>query len=147
MLHLLSEAGRAFLKAFGASLLVLLPGVLAAPDLTGAYALGVSAIIAALVGGLGAIQVFVPQLSFKSLFPAQYAFVALWVDTFARAFIGSLVTLSVAFLSTPDISVTRAAITGIIVGAVTAGLHALQGLLTPGQQPVPQKGLRVPTEY
>lgn len=146
MLHLLSEAGRAFLKAFGASVIILFPGVLAAPNLTGAYALGVAALIASLVAGLGAIQVFVPQLSFKSLFPVQYAFVALWVDTFARAFIGTLVVLVIQFLNTPDLSFGRAAITGIIVGALSAGLHALQGLLTPGDQPAPQRGLKTPAE-
>lgn len=147
MLHLLSEIGRAFLKAFGASAIILLPGILAAPNLTGSYALGVAALIASVVAGLGAIQVFIPQLSFKSLFPTAYQSWALWVDTFVRAFLGSLIVLLISFLNAPDLSFSRAAVTGLLVAALSAGFHALQGLLTPGDQPQPQTGLRVPTDY
>jgi hypothetical protein len=43
MLHLLSEAGRSFLRAFGGAMLILLPGVLAAPNLDQAKGIGVAA--------------------------------------------------------------------------------------------------------
>ena len=54
MLHLLSEAGRSFARAFGGALIVLLPGILAAPNLDGAIGLGIAALIAALTMGLKA---------------------------------------------------------------------------------------------
>jgi hypothetical protein len=67
MKTLLAAAGREFLRAFGASLVVLIPGVLSAPDLNQSYALGVAALFASLAAAVKAVQVFVPQLSFASV--------------------------------------------------------------------------------
>lgn len=147
MLHLLSEAGRSFLRAFGGSLIVLFPGILAAPNMSGAVALGIAALVASLAAGLKAIQVFIPQLTFAALFPARFAVYALWVDSFARAFLASFIVSIVGLLSMPTLDFGKSIIVGVIVGAITAGIRAVQSLLTPGEGPNPQAGLQTPSPY
>lgn len=144
MLVLLSEAGRSFLRAFAASLLILLPGVLSAPNLNGATGLGIAALIASVAAGLKAIQVFVPQLSFKSLLPAKFRVWGNYVDSFARAFFATLLVSVLGWLAMPALSFERSVLVGLLVGAVTAGFRALQGSLTPGEPPQPQAGLTTP---
>ncbi len=141
MLHLLSEAGRSFLRAFVGSLIVLLPGILAAPDFSGATALGLAALIASLAAGLKAIQVFVPQLSFRTLLNGTAAapYYAI-VDSFARAFIAALIVSLVGLLAMPTEEWTKAAVIALVTGAITAGIRAIQGFFTPGDHPAPQSG-------
>jgi hypothetical protein len=45
-----------FVRAFVGSLIVLVPGILAAPDFSTAKALGIAAVIAAFTAGLRAVQ-------------------------------------------------------------------------------------------
>lgn len=144
MLALLSEAGRSFLRAFGGSLLVLLPGVLAAPNLNGTIALGIAALVASLAAGLKTIQVFIPRLSFKSLLPARLALWGNYVDSFARAFVAAFVVSVLGWLAMPDLSVSKSLVVALLVAAVTAGIRAVQGLLTKGDVPNPDTGLDVP---
>jgi hypothetical protein len=144
MLHLLSEAGRSFLRAFAGSLVVLLPGILAAPNLNQMYAFGVAALIASVVAGLKAIQVFVPQLSFKSLLPARVSAYGNVIDSFVRAFLGTFIVLFIGVLNAPDLNTMKALIVAVLVGAVTAGFRAVQGLLTKGDVPNPETGLDTP---
>lgn len=147
MLHLLSEAGRSFLRAFGSGLIVLLPGVLAAPNLNAAVGLGIAALVASLAAGLKAIQVFVPQLTFVALFPARFAVYALWVDSFARAAIAAFIVSIVGLLQMPTLDFGQSVIVAVVVGAITAGIRAVQALLTPGEGPNPQNGLSTPGPY
>jgi hypothetical protein len=132
----LSNAGRSFLRAFGASVLVLSTGVLAAPNLNQAYALGVAALVASVVAGLGALQSFVPQLTTGKIFGAY----GLIVDSAIRAFIGAVIIFLPGVLNAPDLSTAKGLATAGIVGAVTAALRAVQGLLTKGDVPSPQTG-------
>ncbi len=141
MKRLLQEAGREFLKAFGAALVIFLPGILAATNLNQAYALGVSALVAAVAAGVKAVQVFVPQLTFVSLFPASMVVVAAWVDAFVRAFVGTFLVTFLSFLNAPDYSAWKAVLVGAVVGAAAAGFRALEGLFTKGEQPAPNSGL------
>lgn len=143
MLLLLSEMGRAFLRAFGGSLIILLPGVLTAPSLNGAVALGIAALVASLAAGLKAIQVFIPQLSFTSLLPASVRAYGWVLDDFARAFFASFVIAITGWLAMPDFSWSNSIFIGLLVAAVTAGIRAIQGGLTPGDVPAPQSGLHV----
>ena len=146
MLRLLSEMGRSFLRAFVGSLIVLLPGMLAAPNLTGAVALGIAALIASLAAGLKAVQVFVPQLSFRSILKGKLAPYYTWVDSFARAFVAALITSVLGLLAMPTESWSKALLIAALTGAVTAGIRAVQGFLTPGDVPVPASGVTVPAE-
>lgn len=144
MLTLLSEAGRSFLRAFAGSLVILLPGVLAAPNLNGTIALGIAALIASIAAGLKTVQVFVPKLSFKSLLPARIKQWGNYVDSFARAFVAAFLVSVLGWLAMPNLSVSKSLVVGILVGAVAAGVRAVQGLLTPGDVPQPSAGITTP---
>jgi hypothetical protein len=143
MLELLSEAGRSFLRAFFGSLLILLPGVLAAPNLDATVGLGVAALIASLAAGLKAIQVFIPQLSFASVLPASVKQYYAIVDSAVRAFIAAFVVSVLGWLAMPDLSVSKSLVVAALVAAVTAAVRAVQGALTPGDVPAPATGLTV----
>lgn len=146
MTSLLSEAGRSFLRAFAASLIILLPGVLAAPNFNGAVALGLSALIASLAAGLKVIQAFIPKLTFASLLPAAYVWLGAWIDAFVRAFLGAFIVSILGILAMPDLSGWKSLVVGALVGALAAGFRALQGLLTPGEYPSKAAGLHLPGE-
>lgn len=140
MTRLLEHAGTSFLRAFGGALLILAPGVLWAPDLSQAKLLGTAALVSALTAGLRAIQVFVPKLSFDTIMKQPWA---TWVDSFSRAFLGTLIVLLTGWLGSPDLSDWKAGLSAVLIGAATAGIRALQGLLTPGEYPTPGKGFQV----
>jgi hypothetical protein len=138
MKQLLANAGREFLRAFGASLIVVLPGVLAAPNLDASFGLGVAALFASLAAVFKAIQEFVPGLSFAGLVRQP---IAAWLDAFSRAALGALIVSVIGILNAPDLSTSRAAITAAVIGALSAGLRALEGLGTVGESPAPDTGL------
>jgi hypothetical protein len=144
MLLLLSEAGRSFLRAFVGSVIVLAPGILSAPNLDGAKTLAVAALFAAVAAGLKAVQVFIPQLSFRTVFRGQVAPYYVYADSFVRAFLGAFIVSVVGLLTASEFSVSRSLLIGVVVGAVVAGVRAVQGILTPGDVPAPQTGLNVP---
>lgn len=137
MNKLLFAAGTSFLRAFGAAFLVYAIGVLAAPDFASARSLSIAALLASLAAGLRAVQVFVPQVSFGALL-GQPA--GAWADSFTRAFLATLLISVTGWLASPDFSTWRAVGLAAVVGAVTAGLRAMQGLLTKGDTPVPATG-------
>lgn len=137
MRTLLSAAGRSFLRAFVATVLVLAPGVLNAPNLDQAKLLGVAALVASLSAGLKALQVFVPQLSLP---------LGRWSEignSFVRAYVGTFVVTLVGILDAPNLDLSRAAVTALLVGALTAAIRAVQGYFTPGDSPAPEKGFEV----
>lgn len=142
MNKLLFAAMTAFGRAFLVTFLLAATGILNAPNQEAAVALSWAALVASIVAALRAIQVFVPQISFASLFPQP---VAAWVDAFTIAFLGSLLTLLTGWLSAPDWSTWKSALMAVVVGALTAGVRALQGLATQGDAPAPSTGLAEPT--
>jgi hypothetical protein len=141
MLELLSAAGRSFLRAFLASILVLAPGILAAPNLNKMYLLGVAAILASIAAGIRAIQAYVPEISLVHYLGHPYGD---WADSFLRAFLASLVVTLPGVLNAPDLSTGRSLATAAIIGAFTAGIRALQGFFTAGEHPSPGLGLSAP---
>lgn len=138
MQKLLFAASTAFARVFAVTFLFALTTILTAPDQASAVALSWAALVASIVAGFRAIQVFIPQLSFASLLPQPFA---AWVDSFARAFLATFVTLLTGWLAAPDWSTWKSAVTGIIIGSLTAAVRALQGLVTPGESPKPDTGL------
>jgi hypothetical protein len=136
----LSGAGRAFLAAFGASLLVFLPGILAAPNLDEMYAVGVSALLASFAAGIKVLQEFVPFLTWGSLLPQPWA---AWADAFTRGFLSYLIVTVPGILNAPDLSLdsAKALIGALLVGGITAGLRAGEGLTTKGEYPATVRGL------
>jgi hypothetical protein len=139
---LLANAGKAFLKAFLAALLVVAIGISTQPNLNGAVAVGVAGIMASIAAGLAAVQTYVPQLTFAPYLPAPYGSI---LDSFIRAALGAFVTSIIGILAEPSLAGWKALVVGAIVGALNAGLQAIQGTLTPGQKPVPSYGLTPPT--
>ena len=138
MEKLLFAAGTSFLRAFGAAFLVYALGILAAPSLASARSLSIAALLASIAAGLRAIQVFVPQISFDSLVAQPYA---AWADSFVRAFLATLLISVTGWLASPDFSTWKAVGLAAVVGAVTAGVRALQGIFTKGDQPAPATGV------
>lgn len=141
MSALLSAAGRAFLRAFLAAILVYATGVLAAPNLNRAYLLGVAALAAALAAGFRSIQAYLPKLSIATYLPAPYGAPA---DAFLHGFLGALIVSLTGWLGAPDLATARSFAVAAIVGAVTAGVRAVQALLTTGEHPSPGTGVDPP---
>jgi hypothetical protein len=140
---LLYAAGTAFLRAFAVTFLFAATGLLAAPNLSAAVALSWAALVAALVAGLRTLQVFVPGLTTKAIFGTVWG---AYADSFLRAFLASFLTLLTGWLAAPDWSTWKSAILAVLVGAVTAGVRALQGLVTPGETPAAGSGVSVPAD-
>jgi len=135
---IMTAYGRAFLVTF----LLAATGILTAPDQVSAVALSWAALLASIVAGLRAIQVFIPGISFAG-FVSQP--IAAWLDAFTLAFLASFITLLTGWLAAPDLSTWKSAVTAVIIGALTAGVRALQGLATPGDMPAPATGVGKPT--
>lgn len=138
MASILGDAGRAALKAFLASLLVLAPGVSAAPNLNRAVAVGIAALMASLAAGFAAVQVFVPQLSFRAWIPDPWGPM---LDSFVHAFLGAFITGVIGILNMPDLTAWKSLVMAVVVGAINAGLRAVQGVFTAGESPSPRSGL------
>lgn len=137
----LSAAGRSFLRAFGANLIVLAPGILAAPTIRGAELLAVAGLAASVACGIRAIQAYIPSLTVAKYLGG----IGVYVDSALRAFAGSLcVTLPGVFMA-HSLHTGTALATAALIGAVSAGLRGLQGSLTLGESPWPQHGLAEPS--
>lgn len=141
MVSLLSAAGRSFLRAFLAAILVFAPGILSAPNLNQSYLLGVAALLAAIAAGIRAIQAYVPEITLVHYLGHPFGD---WADSFLRAFVASLVVTLPGVLGAPDLSTGRSLATAAIIGAFTAGVRALQGIFTAGESPAPGLGLAEP---
>lgn len=138
MTTVLERAGASFLRAFLVTFLFAATGILNAPNQAAAVALAWAALAASIAAGIRAFQVFVPQFSFAAFVPQPYA---AWLDAFVRAFVGVFLTVWLGWLAAPDWSTWKSILVAAVIGAVTAGMRALQGLLTTGESPLPPKGL------
>ncbi len=141
MTKLLFAAGTAFLRAFGITFLMAATGIAAAPNVSSAQALSIAALIASIAAGLRAIQVFIPQLSFGAFVRQP---IAGWIDSFTRAFLAALVTALAGLLAMPNLPTDSSIWFAAITGALVAGVRALQGLATPGEQPASESGVTNP---
>lgn len=137
MKKLLSAAGRAFIGSFLVSALALSTGILAAPNLNQAFALGVAALFASVAAGVKALQQFVPQLSFGAFVPQPFG---AYLDAFLQAGLGAFLVSIVGVLNAPDLATAKSLGLAAVVGALMAGFRALQGLFTPGEHPAPNRG-------
>jgi hypothetical protein len=141
MKQLLSAAGRAFLRAFIAALIVYAAGIAAAPNLNRTYLVAVAALIGAAAAGIRAIQAYLPKLTLSRYLGHPYGD---WADSFLQGFAGSLVITLPGAAGAPDFNTLKATVVGAIVGAFNAGVRAVQGALTPGEAPAPAKGIQPP---
>lgn len=147
MRAVLSAAGRAFLRDFAISFLTFAAGILAAPNLRQAGALATAASIAALVAGVRAIRVFVPQLAQGIAnglnMPTAYAEVLL---TGLTTLLMGFIVLVEGVLSAPNLEAGKSAAIAGILAIGTALVRVLQAWLTPGESPTPGLGVQVPPQ-
>lgn len=131
------SAGTEFLRAVGLSVLIYATGILNAPDKTTAVALSIAALFGSLAAGFRVLQKFVPLLSWKRFI--KNVTVAAWADAFTRAFLASLLITITGWLAAPDLTTWKSVGLSAVIGALMAGVRALQGLVTPGENPLPGK--------
>jgi hypothetical protein len=133
---LLSAAGRSFLRAFGASLLILLPGILAAPNLAQVRGLATAAVVGSLAAGIRALQAFVPQLTIGG----KYGPI---LEEGLRTLVAGFFVLALGALAAPNLAEGKAILVGGLAGIVAAAIRAIQGLLAPAETPNPNAGVVV----
>lgn len=137
----LGAAGRAAARAFVAALITYGLGILAAPTLSRAYLFGVAAIGAAVVAFLRGIQAYLPKLDLTTYLGSPFGD---WADSFLQAFVASLVVTLPGIFGAPDLNTSKSLAVAAILGALNAGLRAVQGLLTKNEFPAKGVGLADP---
>jgi len=126
----INSAGRALLRAIAPAVFVLATGLLAAKNLDESKTVLATAIVAILVAAAGALQAFVPALSWRSYVREG---IAKYLDAFTQAAAGSFLALLTGWLTAPEWAFSTAGLTAIVIGALTAGVRAVQALITPGE--------------
>ena len=147
MRAILSAAGRAFLRDFAVTFLALATGILAAPNYRQAAALAGAASLAALVAGVRAIRVFVPQISegLAKLLNVPVAYAEVVITGLTTLIVG-FITLVEGVLSAPDLEAGKAAALAGMLAIATALVRLAQAFLTPGESPTPGLGVSVPRQ-
>jgi hypothetical protein len=113
------------------------------PDYAAFYAAAIAAFAAALAAALKALQEFVPTLSVGRLVGLAQPFAA-YVDAFVQGSVGAFIVLISGWLEQADFSTWHSALVAAIIGALTAGWRALEGLLTHTEAPSPATGIGPP---
>jgi hypothetical protein len=138
----LNAAGRAFLFAFGAAVVVYVPGVLEAPDVDGAAMLGLAAVAASFTAGLAAVKQLLPSFSWKTVLGKWLP--VPWIsrlDIFTFTAAGTLIVSVSDVLSTaPNLSTWPSAFTAAATGALAAGFRTAVAAGTKGETPLSAKG-------
>ena len=140
MKKLLYEAGRAALKAFAVTFVTFAAGLVSATNLKEFTALAVAALVAAGVAALKAVQVFIPQLSFASLFQSQPV-IASYLDAFTIAGLSAFVVLLQGVSDAPNYDAAKAVVVAAFIGALQAAFRAVEGLATKGEFPARNVGV------
>lgn len=128
----LSAAGRAFLRVFIPGILALSLGLLAAPNLNQAYAIGVAGLFALLAAATRTLQAFVPMLRFELRLPEPWGAM---VDSMIQAAVGAFLTSVIGILDAPNLSTLRSLALAGILAILTAVLRAAQAYLSPQESP------------
>lgn len=128
----LGGAGRALLRSLIPALLVLGYGLLNAKDLASVKLQATVAVIAVSAAVFRLIQGFVPQLSVSHYVADAYA---KYIDAGLQAFVGTFVSLAIGILAAPEVSISSALVTGLLIAAGNAALRAVQSALTGGPDP------------
>lgn len=129
----LIDAALAFAKAFVAVAIIVAVGILTAPNLDGALALGIAGLAASVSAGVAALQTFVPAVSVRA-YVAEPLGSAL--DAGIHAGLGLFVVSVTGWLAMPDFSSWRSFLVGLVAAVGAAFLRAVQGKLF-GDQPQP----------
>lgn len=137
MKNILAAAGRRFLHAAAAAFIVFILGLLAAPDLSveRLKSYGVVFLVAIGAAALKFIAEVFPYVSVANYVPGQYRVYAAWVDAFLQAGVAAFLVAAPGIFDAPNLSTAGAVAMAALVGALTAGVRALEGLLTPEERP------------
>jgi hypothetical protein len=152
MTGLLGAAGRAFLKDFISTLVVLGAGIWMAPNFNSALLIAVAAIVGSTRAGLKALTVFIPQLTFERLLAGRGGFLAAYAyvfDAAVQALISGLVALGVGladlFLAgDPTLEGAKLFVTAGLIAVGSAVVTAIQGAFTKGTAPARARGFVTP---
>lgn len=137
----LSAAGRAFFRSFAGSLIILLPGVLAASNLDGMYALGVAALLSSLAGAIGVLADYVQYLTLTYwLEKIGLGWLGPYADTALRTFVSACLVFLPGVLNAPDWNGAKAAFVAGLIGAASAAARAVADVFTKGEGPFPGFG-------
>jgi hypothetical protein len=135
--EILASAGRRFLHAVAAALLVFVLGWLSAPNLVAdnLRVYGVAFLVAIGAAFLKFVSEVVPFFSVVNYVPNKYKVYAAWLDAFIQAGVAAFVVAAPGIFNAPDLKTAGALAVAALVGALTAGFRALEGLLTPEERP------------
>lgn len=141
----LAAAGRRFLHTAGAALIVFILGLLSAPDLVldNLYLYGVAFLVAIGAAALKFVAEVAPFLSIANHVDGKYRVYASWVDAFLQAAISAFVVTAPGIFDAPDLKTAGALAVAALIGALTAGVRAIEGLLTPDERPATVAALKL----
>lgn len=133
----LAAAGRRFLHTAGAAFIVFILGLLAAPDLVldNLYVYGVVFLVAIGGAALKFIAEVFPFVSVAQYVPEKYRVYAGWLDAFLQAGVSAFIVVAPGIFDAPDLKTAGALAVAAVLGALTAGVRAIEGLLTPAERP------------
>jgi hypothetical protein len=144
VLHVLSTAGRAGIRAVVAAIIVYAAGIAAAPSLDKLLLFGVALLVAFFAAALRVIQAYLPGLSLAKYLGHPYGD---WADSFLQGFVAALIVGLPGIAGAPNLSAAGGLVVALILGAFTAGARAAQGLLTRGESPAPATGIAEPPNH
>lgn len=141
----LAAAGRRFLQTAGAALIVFVLGLLSAPDLVldNLYLYGVAFLVAIGAAALKFIAEVFPFVSVAKYVPDKYRVYASWLDAFLQAGVSAFVVVAPGIFDAPDLKTAGALAVAALLGALTAGVRAIEGLLTPEERPATVAALKL----
>lgn len=133
----LASAGRRFLHTAAAAFIVFILGMLAAPNLVldNLRVYGVVFLVALGAAALKFISEVMPFVSVANYVPDQYKVYAAWVDAFLQAAVAAFVVAAPGIFEAPNLQTAGAIAVAALIGALTAGVRAIEGLLTPAERP------------
>ena len=145
MKEILAGAGRRFLHAVAAALIVFVLGLLAAPDLIAdnVRLYGVAFLVAIGAAFLKFVTEILPFLSVAKYVPDKYRVYAAWLDAFLQAGISAFVVAAPGVFDAPDLKTAGAIAVAALIGALTAGVRAIEGLLTKAERPATVAALKL----
>lgn len=141
----LAAAGRRFLHTAAAAFVVFILGLLAAPNLVldSVKVYGVVFLVALGGAALKFISEIIPYFSIANYASAKYRVYAAWADAFIQAAVAAFVVTAPGIFDAPNLHTAGAVFVSVLVGALTAGVRAIEGLLTPEERPATVSALKL----
>lgn len=145
MKEILAGAGRRFLHTVAAALFVFILGLLSAPNLVldNMRVYGIAFLVAIGAAALKFIAEVFPFVSVVNYVPDQYKVYAAWADAFLQAGVSAFVVVAPGILDAPDLKTAGALVVAALIGALTAGVRAIEGLLTKSERPATVAALKL----